>query len=50
MKVTCNSCGKEIDEEDAYSIRREWRRRGYHFCDECVTSKKARKWAEEHDE
>ena len=37
-------------EGDGYTIRREWGRRGYRFCNGCVTSKKARQWAEKEDE
>ena len=41
--MNCSSCGKEITKEEAYHIRREWKKRGLTFCDECVTTLKA-KW------
>ncbi len=45
----CNSCGDEISEGKEFHIRREWKKRGWSFCDNCVTSLKARKWTEEHE-
>jgi hypothetical protein len=54
--VNCSSCGKEIPndwqniEGTGYVLRREWKRRGYRFCNNCVTSGQAREWAEKEDE
>jgi hypothetical protein len=48
--VNCSCCNKQIPEGLEWYIRREWRRRGWAFCSECVDSHKARKWAEKEEE
>jgi hypothetical protein len=53
--VNCSCCSKEIpvnslnNEGEGYVIRREWKRRGWRFCNECVTSKRVREWVEKED-
>jgi hypothetical protein len=46
----CSCCGKQIPEGQGEHIRREWKRRGFTFCRECVDSRRAREWAEKEDE
>ena len=44
--VECKSCGLEVLEGEEYYVRIEWKRRGWSFCEACVTSLKAKTWAE----
>lgn len=47
--MKCNSCGEEIIAGEEHHIRKEWKKKGWSFCGKCVTSCKARKWAEAHE-
>jgi len=48
--MKCSACGTEIPPGQEYHIRREWKKKGFAFCEDCVTSGRAWKWAESQEE
>lgn len=44
----CSSCGNSIPKGKEFYVNNDWQKAGFVFCKDCVTSLKAKKYAEEH--